>query len=197
VFADLDNDAWKDLVLANGHVQDNVGEFHTDLTYEQTPLLFRNLGGARYADVSRSAGPPFQVPIVARGLARGDLDDDGRLDLAITRNNGPAHIWLNRTPGAGHWLKVRLIGAKANTNGFGARVTAVCGTMRQVLELQSGGSYLSQSDQRLHFGLGSATKVDRLEVRWPRGTEEVLTDVPADQLIEVKEGSSPAREGAR
>jgi hypothetical protein len=192
LFLDLDNDGWKDLFLANGHVQDNVGLFHSDVSYEQRPLLYRNLGGAHYREVASEAGPPLTVPIVARGAARGDLDNDGRLDLVVTTNNGPAHLWRNVVEPVGHWIEIRLRGVRSNRNGFGSQLAITAGGMRQTAELESGSSYLSQSDQRVHFGTGAASRIDRLEIRWPGGAVDVLTGVQTDRTITVTEGQSPA-----
>jgi hypothetical protein len=192
LFFDYDNDGWKDLFLANGHVQDNVDLFHTDVTYRERPLLFRNRGGAAYEEVGLKAGGPLVTPIVARGAARVDLDNDGRIDLVVTTNNGPAYLWRNDSTGTGHWLSVRLRGVRSNRNGFGARVIAITGRLRQQVEHASGSSYLSASDQRVHFGLGSATRVDQLEIRWPSGAVDLLHDVPADREVTVVEGESPA-----
>jgi hypothetical protein len=190
LFLDFDNDGWKDLFLANGHVQDNVGLFHDDVSYAQPPLLYRNLGHATYREVGSAAGGPLKVPIVARAAARVDLDDDGRVDLVVTRNNGPAHLWRNETAPVGHWLQLRLRGVRSNRNGYGARIRVTTGATTQEQELSSGGSYLSASDQRLHFGLGSFLKADRVVVQWPSGTVDTLRDVAGDQPITVIEGSA-------
>ncbi len=193
LFLDWDNDGWKDLFLANGHVQDNVGLFHSDLSYELRPLLYRNMGGARYEEVAERAGLPMTAPIVARAAARVDLDNDGRLDLVVTRNNGPAHLWRNAVEPRRRWLMVRLRGVKSNRNGYGSRVLITTREGRQMAEAQSAASYLTANDQRLHFGLGDAPHVERLEVRWPSGTIDVLSGLAADQKVTVTEGQSGAR----
>jgi hypothetical protein len=189
LFFDADNDGWKDLALGNGHVQDNVDLFYDDVTYKQRPLLFRNVGDHKFEEIGLSAGPAMAEKVVARGFARGDLDNDGRIDLVVNENNGPAHLWRNETEG-GHWLTVRLQGVKSNRNGFGSRLILSAGGVKQTAELQSGSSYLSQSDQRVHFGLGKAQKVDSLEIRWPSGAVDTLSSLDPDRILTVKEGVS-------
>lgn len=194
LFLDADNDGWKDLYLANGHVQDNVDQFYDDIAYRQRGLLYHNQGGGRYLEVGERAGPPFAQKLVARGAARADLDNDGRVDLVVTENNGPARIWRNVTEHAGNWLALQLRGVRSNRNGYGARVlvTERAGLPPQQVDHAGGGSYLSASDQRLHFGVGAARRVARVEVRWPSGEVDVLNDVEAGRLVEIREGSSPA-----
>src|SRR5207247_2321782 len=127
---------------------------------------------------SRQAGAALQERLVARGAAWGDIDDDGRLDVAINNNQGPAVLWRNESTPLRHWLKVRLVGKRSNRNGYGARVTVSSPGLRQVREARSGGSYCSQSDQRLHFGLGYESVLSEVEVKWPSGTVDHLRRVP-------------------
>jgi len=190
-FFDYDSDGWQDLFVANGHVQDNVALFNEGVTYEQPPLLLRNTGGGRYQDMSPRAGPPLQSRLVARGAAWGDIDDDGRLDVAILNNQGPALLWRNESEGIGHWLKLRLAGTRSNRNGYGARVIVESAAGKQLREARSGSSYCSASDQRLHFGLGSEERARRIEIRWPSGAVDVLKDVPGGRVLTVTEGGHP------
>jgi hypothetical protein len=133
------------------------------------------------------AGPGFSIELVSRGLAAGDIDNDGDLDLLVTNNGGPANLLLNEG-GSSNALLVRVIGTKSNRSGIGARLTLTTGTRRQVREVQSGSSYLGQNDLRAHFGLGEAIRSERLEIRWPSGMTEVVKDLPANQIVTVREG---------
>jgi hypothetical protein len=169
-FADFDNDGYPDLAVANGHIHDNQSEVDRMTTYPQPLQLFMNQAGESFLDRSREAGPGFTTPAVGRGLATGDLDDDGRLDLLVTDLEGPPRLLYNRMPETGNWLRVRLIGSRSNRDGTGARVTVVGDTRRWVAQAIGGGSYLSASDPRLHFGLGAVDTVRHVEVRWPSGT---------------------------
>ncbi|HEU4754916.1 MAG TPA: CRTAC1 family protein, partial [Armatimonadota bacterium] len=192
-FFDYNNDGWQDLYVANGHVQDKIALFSEGVTYEEPPLLYRNQGGGRYEEVGRQAGPGFQKKMVARGAAWGDIDDDGRLDIVVNANQGPATLWANDSAGAGHWLKVKLVGARSNRNGYGARLVLESSAGRQTREARAGSSYCSQSDQRLQFGLGADTSARSLQIRWPSGTVDTLRDIPADQLLTVREGTHPEK----
>jgi hypothetical protein len=190
LFLDVENDGWKDLFLLNGHVQDNVEQFYDDTSYRQRALLYRNLRNGHYEEIGGQIGAPFNTRMVGRSAARVDLDGDGRLDLVLTENNGPAHLWRNVTPGGNHWLGVRLEGAESNRDGYGAQVTAIAGGLRQRAELESGSSYLSASDRQLHFGLGSVSRVDRLEVRWPSGRVDHFSNIDADRVVRLREGET-------
>jgi tetratricopeptide (TPR) repeat protein len=182
-FLDADTDGRLDLFTANGHIADDRPE----IPYEMPAQIL--LGGAdgRLTDVSAGAGPPFQVPRLARGLAIGDLDDDGRVDAIVVGHEGPAAYFHNAGPG-GHWITIRLEGTRSNRDAVGARVTIEAGGRRQVADRFGGGSYQSASDPRLHFGLGSSTRVDAVEVRWPAGRVDHLRDLPADHVYRIREG---------
>jgi hypothetical protein len=194
-FLDYDNDGWKDILVANGHVYPYLrksapgGE-----TYDQPRLLFRNLGNGKFADVSRESGPGILDARCSRGLAVGDLDDDGDLDVVIVNIDDTPSILRNDGGSARSWLTVALRGTKSNRMGLGARVTATTGDLRQIAEATTAGSIYSASDSRVHFGLGRATQAD-LEIRWPSGKVQTLRAVRANQIVVVDEdeGLVPAR----
>ena len=189
-FADLDCDGDEDLVVVNGHIYPQVDR-HPEfgLTYAEKSLLLENDGQGRFQDVSAGAGPGFQTARPGRGLAVGDYDNDGDLDLLISNLDAPPTLLRNDTPRRGSFLTVTLEVPPGRGTAIGARVIASAGGRTLIRDLASGESYLSVHDQRLHFGLGSALKVDRLEVRWPDGSRQVLTDVPANQFIRIKKSN--------
>src|SRR5689334_5213214 len=169
-FFDYDNDGWPDIFIANGHVYPELESHnHPESPYRQRNLLYHNFGNSRFEDVTSVAGPGLDLRRSARGAAFGDLDNDGRVDILINNQNDPPTLLHNESENTGHWISIRTVGTKSNFDGIGARVILVTGGHRQIQEVTSGGSYLSQSDLRLHFGLGTASKVDRIEVRWPSG----------------------------
>jgi hypothetical protein len=196
-FLDFDNDTQLDVAVATGHILDNAPLFRAGSTYAQRKLLFRNATGRRLVEVGRMAGPGFATEKVSRGLAVGDVDNDGDLDLLISTNGQNAELLRNDAttavgPAAGggrdHALLVRLRGSKANLQAIGARVRVTTGARTQLRDIKAGSSYLSQNDLRAHFGLGAAARADRVEVRWPDGRTETLTDVGADQIVTIEEG---------
>ena len=186
-FLDYDNDGWPDILVAAGHVYPHLrrspegGE-----TYEQRRLLFRNLGNGTFADVSKESGPGILEERSSRGLAVGDLDNDGDLDVVIVNMDATPSILRNEGGNARNWLILRLRGAKSNRPGLGARITATAGGQRMIREATTAGSIFSGSDSRVHFGLGAATQAD-LEIRWPSGGVQVLKAVPANRIVEVNE----------
>jgi len=187
VFFDCDNDGWKDLFVANGHVYAQLASRKLHLSYKQRPLLYRNLSNGRFSDISVNAGPGLLVEQVGRGCAVGDLDNDGFLDIVV--NNLDSTPSLLRNQGnRNHWLMVKCIGIKSNRSAIGTRVKLTLGNRTQIDEIMSGSSYYSQSDLRLHFGLGEAVRADRMEVRWPLGLIETFENLPANHLIVVEEG---------
>ncbi len=189
VFADFDNDSRPDLFVVNGHVYPEIDKAGRGVTYLQPRVLYRNLGDGRFADVSGPAGPAITTPASGRGVASGDLDNDGSVEIVVNNMNAlPAVLKLLAKP-QGHWIGIETIGVKANRRGIGARVFCVTGKHRQMDEVRSGGGYLSQNDLRLHFGLGSAMRADSIEVHWPGGGVDRLRDVAADRLIRIQEGS--------
>ena len=193
-FFDFDNDGWPDILICNGHVYPEVEQLKTEAGYPQRKLLYRNLRNGRFEDVSMNAGPGISEPIASRGCAFGDFDNDGDMDVVVNPVNEKPQLLRCDLQTGNHWIKVRTIGTKSNRSGIGARikcVTTVPGEPKphqQIDEVRSGGSYISQNDLRVHFGLGKVDKVDLLEIRWPSGQVDTLKEVKADQLIYVKEG---------
>ena len=187
-FADFDNDGWPDLFAVNGHVYPEIDKAGRGVTYLQPRVLYRNLGDGSFADVSDSAGPAVTTPASGRGVAFGDLDNDGAVEIVVNNMNAPPSLLKLAAKPQSHWLEIETIGVKSNRRGIGARVVCITGKHRQMDEVRSGGSHFSQNDLRLHFGLGSATQVDLIEVHWPGGGVDRLRDVPADRIIRIKEG---------
>jgi hypothetical protein len=189
-FVDLDEDGWKDLVLANGHVYPEVDRGSFGDKYLQKTLAYRNLGNGKFVDVSKSAGPAFEVERPARGLAVGDLEGDGRQQLLIVNMNAPPSLLKNFAAARQNWITVRLVGVKSNRSAIGARVTVEAGGRKQIDEVMSGGSYYSQSDFALHFGLGKVGEVEKLTVKWPSGLVQEWKGVAGNRKIVVREGES-------
>jgi enediyne biosynthesis protein E4 len=183
---DFDNDGWKDLLVAQGHDLDTIELNYPNLRYREPMLLARNQENG-FVDVSAQSGGVFRQAWVARGMAIGDLDNDGRLDAVVTTNDGPVHILHNETATQNHWILLKLVGHKSNRDAIGAEVSAVTGAGTQVATVSTAGSYLSSSDKRVHFGLGKERVVKEIEIRWPSGIRQVLKDVPADQILQVDE----------
>ena len=185
-FFDYDNDGDRDLFVANGHTYPQADLPRVNSSYEQANSLFENRGG-RLVEVSAAAGPGFALRRVSRGTSFADYDGDGDIDLFVLNLNGPPTLLRNDGNHDNHYLLVRTVGTKSNRDGIGARVIISADGQSQHAEVQSGGSYLSHNDLRLHFGLGKAERVDRLEVRWPSGAVQVLSDIAADQVLTVVE----------
>jgi len=189
-FFDYDNDGWKDLLIAQGHDLDTIELTAPTLRYREPMLLAHNEEGKSFTDVSKESGEVFQKNWVARGLAIGDLDNDGRLDVVVTTNDGPAHILRNETRSPNHWLLLKLVGHRSNRDAIGAEVKITTATGWQFSTVTTAGSYLSSSDKRVHFGLGGETKVSTVEIRWPSGLVQTLHDVRGDQILQVDEPST-------
>jgi hypothetical protein len=198
-FLDFDNDGWPDILICNGHVYPEVEQLKTEAGYAQRKLLYRNLRNGHFADVSLQAGAGISDPAPSRGCAFGDFDNDGNIDVVVNAVNDYPQLLRCRSTVGNNWIKIRTIGVKSNRSGIGARLTCVTNPPgeskphRQIDEVRSGGSYISQNDLRIHFGIGKAEKVDLLEVRWPSGQLDSLKEVKANQLIFVKEGQGIAR----
>jgi hypothetical protein len=201
-FLDLDLDGWLDLFLVNGHVYPEVEQIKTEAGYKQRKIVYRNLGTARFEDVSERLGPPVTTPAAGRGAAFGDIDNDGDTDVVVNNVHDAPDLFRLDQKKPGNWLMVKLTGTTSNRNAIGARVVAVAGGTRLVEEVRGGGSYYSQNDFRVHFGLGAATSVDRVEVRWPSGRDEAWTKVAANAILKITEGTgepitpAPAAVGA-
>ena len=186
-FVDFDNDGWKDLMVGQGHVMDNIHLRQTFARYLEPLLLMRNLGG-RFENVSKQAGPAFQVPLAARGAAFGDLNNDGRSDIIVSILDGPALVLRNASPPENHWLLVNTVGTRSNRDGIGAALRLVSGSGREQRALVStAGSYMSSNDKRVHFGLGSERTIRLLEISWPSGVVQRLEGVQPNQILTVRE----------
>jgi hypothetical protein len=188
-FADMDLDGILDLVVVNGHIEPDIARIRPEQSHAQAPHLFLGLPGGAFADASASAGADFRKPRVGRGLAIADYDRDGDLDLLITENGGPAVLLQNQLmqTAPAHWLRVVTKGAGKNTRGIGATITLEAGGRIQTRMVRTGSSYLSQSDPFPTFGLGTATAVDALRVRWPGGAERAYAVDRVDRTITVGE----------
>jgi len=185
-FFDYDNDGWKDLLIAQGHDLESIQRNYPDLRYRE-PLLLAHNTGKGFVDVSKQSGEVFQQAWVGRGLAIGDIDNDGREDAVVTTNDGPAYILHNETPTHNHWITLKLVGHTSNRDAIGAEVKITTAKGIQFATVSTAGSYLSSSDKRVHFGLGVETSVQVIEIRWPSGIVQVLADVPADQILQIDE----------
>ena len=198
-FFDFDNDGWPDILICNGHVYPEVEQLKTEAGYAQRKLLYRNLRNGHFADVSLQAGAGISDPAPCRGCAFGDFDNDGNIDVVVNTVNDFPQLLQSSSSLGNNWIKVRTIGTKSNRSGIGARLTCVTHPTgeakphQQIDEVRSGGSYISQNDLRIHFGLGKADKVDALEIRWPSGQVDTLKDIKANQQIFVKEGEGIIR----
>jgi len=187
-FFDYDLDGLPDIFAANGHIEEEIGRVQPRVHYRQAPLVFHNLGGGKFAPVTAKLGPDLGKPLVARGAVYGDIDHDGDLDVLVTTNGGPPHLYRNDGGNRNHWLSVRTVGTKSNRDGIGAVVRVTTAAGRQWQMVRSGSSYCSQSDLAVTFGLGRESRVATLEIDWPSGARQVLQNVPADQFLTVTEG---------
>jgi hypothetical protein len=187
-FLDLDLDGWLDLFLVNGHVYPEVEQIKTEAAYRQRKVVYRNLRNGRFEDVSERLGPPITTPQAGRGAAFGDIDNDGDVDVAVNNVHEPPNLYRLDTSRTASWTELKLVGTKSNRSAIGARVRIVIGSATLVREVRGGGSYYSQNDFRVEAGLGDAARIDRVEVRWPNGSEEVFRDVPVKKIVTLVEG---------
>ncbi len=187
-FFDFDNDGWLDMIISNGHVQDNIAEIRPHETYRQLTQIFHNSGGVHpgFDDISSSI-PEIGTPIVGRGLATGDFDNDGRIDALVMDAEGKPQLLHNECVSTGHWLGIKLIGSKSNRDGYGAVLTLTAGNKKYVQYCHADGSYESSSDPRVHFGLGKAKRIDKLEIVWPSGIVENRLNIDVDRYITIQE----------
>jgi hypothetical protein len=190
-FFDFDNDGRRDLFIANGHVRDNPERVDPAIHYRQPMQLFRNEGpAAGFRDLSAEAGPAFAHPIVGRAAAFGDLDNDGDVDLLVVDADGPPLLLRNEVGNRQHWLTVRAQTGAGKRDAIGARIAVTAGGQRQVAEVTPGASFLATNDPRVHFGLGAAARVERLEIRWPGGHTEERRDFPVNQFVTIVESAA-------
>ena len=187
-FFDYDNDGWLDLFIANGHVYPEVEQVLPDVHFKQINSLFHNEGNGKFVETTKLAGSGFQTPYVGRGVAFADFDNDGFMDVVVA-NNGDLPLLLHNSGGNGnHFLNIKLVGHKSNRDAMGARIRVFAGGLSQIHEVAGGGSYLSQSDLRAHFGLGKATRVESIEVSWPSGQKQTFRDLDVDKFYTIEEG---------
>jgi enediyne biosynthesis protein E4 len=186
-FLDYDNDGWKDLFIARSHVMDTIQMTEPNLHYRESPMLLRNELGKRFVDVSATSGEVFHEEWAARGLAIGDIYNDGKLDAVVTSNDGPAFVLLNQTKTSNHWVILNLVGVKSNRDAIGAEVRVSTLEGDRFATVTTSGSYQSSSDKRLHFGLGSADSIRQIEIRWPSGIRQVLSNQKPDRILTIIE----------
>jgi hypothetical protein len=187
-FFDYDNDGWVDIFVANGHVYPQLP------SYRQPRLLHRNNRDGKFTEASAEFGAILTENRASRGVAFGDIDNDGDVDLLVADLDGPPQLLRNENGNTNNSILIKTIGVKSNRSGIGARVKVVAGDLTQVDEVRSGDSYISQSDMRLHFGLEKRTKVDLIEVRWPSGNVDKITGAGANRIIVIKEGQGKIEE---
>jgi len=192
MFLDFDNDGWPDLILANGHVYPEVDKFHLGSGYMEPRLLYHNNGNGIFTDVSATAGAGINAVSSARGLAVGDLWNDVRISVVISNVYAKPSLLVNSAHYANHWVAFKTVGTRSNRDGIGAKITVQVGKRTLVDEVRSGSSYISQNDLRVHFGLGSAVKIDAVQVRWPSGLVEHFDTLSVDQIHTLAEGSGTA-----
>ena len=187
LFLDIDNDGWPDLFMANGHVYPEVDGMGLASTFRERKLVYWNEHNGKFRDISLDSGAGITTPYNGHGVAAADFDNDGSVEILV--NNSHDHPSLLKNNGDhGNWILLKLVGTKSNRDAIGARVTVRLGDHQQSQEVRSGGGYISQSDFRLHFGLGTASKVDAIEIRWPSGLLQRLEHIAINQTITIREG---------
>jgi hypothetical protein len=192
MFFDFDNDGWPDLIVANGHVYPEVDKYHLGSSYQEPRILYHNNGDGTFTDVSANGGGGVTIASSARGLAVGDLWNDGKLSVLISNVNAKPSLLVNDVRSRNHWIGLKLIGTRSNRDAIGAKISLKIGKRILVNEVRSGSSYISNSDMRVHFGLGAASRIDHLEVRWPNGSVENFENQVVDGIRTLTEGSGQA-----
>jgi len=187
-FVDVDNDGWLDLFAVAGHVYPQAASLPSTAGYGEPKLLQLNQKDGTFCDASTQAGPALTERRVSRGVAVGDLFNEGQMDIVVEDLDGKPMILRNHGVPGNHWVSFELAGTRSNRLAIGARIKIMAGGMTQTEQIHSGGSYLSQNDLRVHFGLGTATRIDSVEIHWPSGTVDVLKDLAVDQFYSVLEG---------
>jgi len=189
MFLDFDNDTWPDLLLVNGHVYPEVDSQHLGSNFQEPRILYHNNGDGKFTDISANGGPGITKPSSSRGLAIGDLWNDGRMSAVVSNMNAPPSLLVNQLRTPNHWVAFRLIGTKSNRDAIGARIRVKAGSRTLIDEVRSGSSFDSNNDMRVHFGLGTAAKIDWVEVRWPTGLLEKFDNIKVDGVRTIQEGS--------
>ena len=186
-FFDFDFDGNLDIFTTNGHVENDINTVQSEVTYAQPPHLFRNISKGKFVDVIDKVGQDLSIPVVGRGAAYGDIDNDGDIDVLVTTSNGPPHLFRNDGGNRNNWVKIQLYGSKSNRNGIGARIRITSAIGTQTRTIKSGSSYCSQSELTAFFGIGTDTSIQKIEVFWLNGNESILTDVSPNQFIRIEE----------
>jgi enediyne biosynthesis protein E4 len=189
MFFDFDNDGWPDLILANGHVYPEAEKFHPEFDYKESRLLYHNNGDGTFTDITPKAGAGITTSSSSRGIAVGDLWNDGQLAIVVNNMNDRPSLLVNAVHSRNHWIAFRLMGTKSNRDAIGAKLNLQVGKRVMVQEVRSGSSYISQNDLRLHFGLGAVQRVDAVDVRWPSGLLEQFDDLSVDSFHTLTEGT--------
>jgi hypothetical protein len=192
MFFDAENSGWPDLILVNGHVYPEVDKQHLGSNYEEPRIFYHNNGNGTFSEISAGAGPGITTPSSSRGLAIGDFWNDGKLSAVVSNMNAPPSLLINQVKNGNHWVAIKTEGVKSNRDGLGARIRVKAGARILVDEVRSGSSYISNNDRRVHFGLGSVTQIDWIEIRWPSGLTEMSERPGIDRILALKEGAGKA-----
>src|SRR5256885_1982657 len=187
-FFDYDNDGWLDLFIANGHVYEEVERVSPESHYKQINSLFHNDGNGKFTEVTKDAGDGFTKPFAGRGAAFADFDNDGNIDIVVGNAGDPPLLLHNSGSSGNHFINFKVVGTKSNRDAMGARIKLVAGGISQIREIAGGGSYLSQSDLRAHFGLGAQSRIDSIEIIWSSGLRQSFKNIEADRFYNVEEG---------